>query len=120
MSHRGLSAIERQWVASGPKHLARIATTDTDGLPHVVPGQWAWDSSQEVFVLGGRDVPSTRRWKNVESTGKAALVIDGVDTSSGWAPWGLMAGGEALADVEQGAILVAPDEVSSWGLQSRI
>lgn len=96
--------------------LARIATVDADGLPHVVPGGWSWDDDAGELVLGGRDVPRTRRADHVRRTGVAAVTIDGVDTSAGWAPWALLVRGRARVEEGEGAIRLRPDHVTSWGL----
>lgn len=119
-AHQGLSDLELRWVRRRPAALARIATVGADGMPHVVPGQWDWDGAREVFVLGGRDVPATVRAANVRRTGKAAMTVDGVDRSAGWAPWALLVRGRAGVDDGAGAIVLHPDQVTSWGLQHSI
>jgi pyridoxamine 5'-phosphate oxidase family protein len=119
-AHQGLSDLELRWVRRRPPALARIATVGEDGMPHVVPGQWAWDGARVVFVLGGRDVPATVRAANVRRTGKAAMTVDGVDRSGGWAPWALLVRGRASVDDDAGAIVLHPDQVTSWGLQHSI
>lgn len=86
-------------------------------MSHVVPGGWAWDDTREVFVLGGRDVPATVRAANVRRSGQAAMSVDGVDRTSGWAPWALLVRGRARVDDEAGAIVLHPDLVTSWGLE---
>ncbi len=116
-SHEGLSEVEYRFVTDPPPGaLARIATVDVDGLPHVVPGGWSWDSRDQVFVLGGREVPSTIRAAHVSRTGLAAITIDGVATDGPWAPWALVVRGRAAVDEVRRAIVLHPDRVTSWGL----
>ena len=99
-----------------PLALGRIATVDSKGMPHVVPAGWSWDAAAGELVLGGRDVLRTRRARHVRTTGVAAVTIDGVDSSKGWAPWAVIVRGSARLDEQDGAIRVTPTEISSWGL----
>lgn len=115
-----LTGLELEFLRRPPFALARIATVDPHGTPHVVPGGWRWDEAAGELVLGGRDVPATRRAGHVRRTGVAAAVIDGVDTSNGWAPWGLSVSGPAQVDEDEGAIRIRPTRVSSWGLETVI
>lgn len=119
MSHRGLNETERRFAAAPPRRaLARIATVADDGQPHVVPVGWSWDAERELFVLGGRDVPRTVRARHVRRRGQAAIVIDGLADGPGWSPWGLVVNGRARVDEAAGAILLQPERVRSWNLES--
>ena len=96
MAHSELTDLERRFLASPPQMaLARIATVDKDGMPHVVPCGWSFDPDRRELVLGGRGVPRTRRAQHVRDTGVAAVVIDGVLTHAGWSPWALTIRGHA-------------------------
>lgn len=112
------SATEQQFLADPPRALARIATVDERGLPHVVPGQWAYDGDADELVLGGRDVLSTKRASHVRMTGTAAAVIDGVADGPGFSPWALMVRGRARIDEGAGAIRLSLDETVSWNLSA--
>lgn len=111
-----LSKVERQWLADPPHALARIATVDSTGMPHVVPVGWAYDQASEELVLGGRDVLLTRRAQHVRASAKAAVVIDGLAPGPQWAPWAFHVRGRARLDEAAGTIRIACDQVSSWGL----
>lgn len=112
-----LTPAERQFVTNPPRSLARIATVDQDGMPHVVPGGWGYDEASHELVLGGRDVPGTRRAEHVRRSGVAAVVIDGLAPGPGWSPWALVVRGRARVDEEAGAIRVSCDVITSWGLE---
>ena len=118
--HSRLNANERSFVAHPPRSLARVATVDQDGMPHVVPGGWSYDEASHELVLGGREVPATRRAEHVRRTGVAAVVIDGLAPVGGWAPWAFVVRGRARVDEEGGAIRLACDRVTSWGLEGVI
>ncbi|HKX65758.1 MAG TPA: pyridoxamine 5'-phosphate oxidase family protein [Intrasporangium sp.] len=99
-----------------PLALGRIATVDPKGMPHVVPTGWSWDVAAGELVLGGHDVPATRRARHVRATRVAAVTIDGVDTTRGWAPWAVIIRGHARVDEHAATIRVTPTEIMSWGL----
>lgn len=107
------------------KRLGRLATIDTDGLPHVVPLGWSYNLALDTIDVGGRDFARTKKFRNVKANPKVALVID--DVLPPWQPRGVMVRGvaEALeeatnADGEQlGPIIrIHPTRVLSWGLHS--
>lgn len=116
MARSQLSGLERAWLAAPPASLARIATVDAEGMPHVVPGGWSFDPVTEEVVLGGRDVLRTVRAAHVRATGRAAVVIDGLAPGPGWSPWAFIVRGRARVDEEGGALRVACDQITSWGL----
>lgn len=115
-----LSEVEQAWLADPPQSLARIATVDADGTPHVVPAGWSYDSASGELVLGGRDVLRTRRARHVRDTGRAAVLIDGMAPGPGWSPWAFQARGRARLDESAGTIRVACDQVTSWGLDAHV
>lgn len=120
MARSELSDAERAWLAAPPASLARIATVDADGMPHVVPGGWSFDPATDELVLGGRDVPRTVRAQHVRATGRAAVSIDGLAPGPGWAPWAFIVRGRARVDEAGGALRVACDQVTSWGLDPNV
>ncbi len=115
-----LSELERHWLSDPPQSLARLATVDADGLPHVVPVGWTYDKVSEELVLGGREVLRTARARHVRRTGRAAVVIDGIADGPGWSPWAFQARGRARVDEPAGAIRVSCDLVTSWGLEHQV
>ena len=118
MARSELSVLERRWLADPPQALARIATVDAGGMPHVVPGGWSFDFATEEMILGGRDVPRTQRAVHVRASGRAAVVVDGLAPGPGWSPWAFAIRGRARVDDDLGVIRVALDHVTSWGLES--
>jgi len=102
-----LSALERRWLAHPPQALARIATVDADGMPHVVPGGWSFDPATDELILGGRDVCRTQRAVHVRASGRAAVVVDGLAPGPGWSPWAFIVRGRARVDEDLGVIRIA-------------
>lgn len=113
-----LTAAQLAFLSDPPRSLARIATVDADGLPHVVPGGWSYDQVHGELVLGGRQVLTTKRAQHVKHTGVAAVVIDGLAEGPGWRPWAFAVRGRARLDAESDAIRLSVDQVSSWGLDA--
>lgn len=119
MARSTLSETERRWLADPPRSLARIATVDANGLPHVVPGGWSFDPISSEMVLGGRDVPGTARARHVRASGTAAVVVDGLVPGPGFSPWAFMVRGSARVDAA-GEIRIATGNVISWGLENEL
>lgn len=118
MTRSAPSEVERRFLLDPPASLARIATVDGTGMPHVVPGGWSFDVTTQELILGGRDVPRTVRAGHVRASGRAAVVIDGLAPGPGWSPWAFIVRGRARVDEQNGTIRVALDDLTSWGLSS--
>lgn len=106
-------------------HLGRLATVDPDGLPHVVPTGWAYNSEEGTIDIGGRDPAEfirTRKFRNVQTNPKVAFVID--DVLPPWRPRAVMVRGNAEAVHDEpgdggpvnALIRVRHVEVISWGV----
>lgn len=101
--------------------LARLATVDPDGYPHVVPVGFRIDHAQGVIDIGGRDLAVTRKFRNVAAAGgsaaKVGLVID--DVLAPWRPRCVMVRGLARIVERDGSpvIRITPEKIVSWGLE---
>ncbi|HET9980615.1 MAG TPA: TIGR03668 family PPOX class F420-dependent oxidoreductase [Ktedonobacterales bacterium] len=97
-----LTEAEAAFVAR--QRVARLATADAEGRPHVVPVCYAWDGERFVTPLDEKPkrVPDAalRRVRNIEARHEAALVIDHYDDD--WSRLGYVLA-EGRAD------LLAPD-----------
>jgi pyridoxamine 5'-phosphate oxidase family protein len=71
----------------GERHLGRLATVGPDGTPHVAPVGWSLDEAADVVQISGNDLPSTKKFRDVSRTGRAAIVID--DVLPPWRPRGV-------------------------------
>jgi len=110
--------VELRFLTSEHRPLGRVATVGRDGIPHVVPSGWTFNEDGSTLDVTGRDVQNTKKFRDVERTGKAAIVIDGVAEGDGWNPWAIEIGGRAEAiDGPQAFIRIHPDRVRSWGLE---
>lgn len=112
-----LSETELRFLTSGIRALGRIATIGRDGTPHVVPSGWSYNETLGTLDVTGREVEATSKFRDVERTPRAAIVIDGVAEGEGWNPWAIEIGGHAEAILGPDAVIrIHPERIRSWGL----
>ncbi len=101
----------------GGRQLGRIATVGPDGTPHVVPVGWIYNAARETIDVGGRDLQRTKKFRDVERTGRVAIVIDDLESIDPWRPRGVevRGRGEAIA-LPTPLIRIHPERIVSWGL----
>lgn len=66
---------ELRYLRSG-RRLGRLATVGPDGMPHVAPVGWSVGADGATIEIGGHDMASTKKFRDVARTGRAAIVID--------------------------------------------
>jgi pyridoxamine 5'-phosphate oxidase family protein len=95
----------------GERRLARIATVGRDGTPHVVPvGMWTYNPEQDTIDITGRDFEQTKKFRDVERTERAAIVIDDLASVDPWRPRAVEVRGRAEAiDDPRPLIRIHPD-----------
>jgi pyridoxamine 5'-phosphate oxidase family protein len=109
------SSAELAYLRSDTRRLGRLATVGPDGTPHVVPLGWTLDPTGSFIEIGGRNLARSKKFRDVASTGRAALVID--DVLPPWRPRGIEIRGRAEAVPGPAAgIRLFPERVISWGL----
>lgn len=98
------------------KSLARLATVDVHGHPHVTPVGWSLTTDRQAVEVGGHNLAATKKFRDVAATGHAALVID--DVLPPWHPQGIEIRGTArvVADPEP-RIRIHPQRIVSWGFE---
>jgi pyridoxamine 5'-phosphate oxidase family protein len=98
------------------RRLARVATVGPDGTPHIAPvGMWHLDPDTEVIEVTGHDFATTKKFRDVARTGRAAIVVD--DVLPPFRPRGIEIRGpaEAVADPRP-HIRIHPQRIIGWGL----
>lgn len=98
--------------------LGRVATVGRDGTPHVTPiGMWTFGADETSIEVRGHDFATTKKFRDVARTGRAAIVFD--DVLPPWRPRGVEVRGRAEA-VEQPDphIRIHADRVVSWGVEA--
>lgn len=103
----------------GERRLARLATVGQDGMPHVAPVGWAYNTEHESIDIGGHSLERTKKYRDVLKTGRAAIVID--DVPPPWQPRGIEVRGLAeVLDTPTPLIRIHPQRIVSWGIESDV
>jgi pyridoxamine 5'-phosphate oxidase family protein len=107
------------------QRLGRLATVGTDGMPHVVPVAFRYNPDTDSIDIGGHDFAKRKKFRDVERTGVAALVVD--DVLPPWQPRAvevrgqavtLETGGKAIMEqFDDPIIRITPRRIVSWGLE---
>jgi pyridoxamine 5'-phosphate oxidase family protein len=111
---------EREIAYLRSQRLGRIATTSEDQQPDVAPVGFEFDGT--YFYVGGINLLTTLKYKNIQKNPKVALVIDDLESLSPWKPRGVKIHG--IADLTRrtgyvGAatyIRIKPKEKWGWGI----
>ena len=110
---------ELRYLAGG-RQLGRIATVGVDGTPHVVPVAWIYNAVRETIDVGGYELERSKKFRDVDRTGRAAIVIDDLASTDPWRPRGIeiRGRGEAIA-LPTPLIRIYPERIVSWGIEAR-
>ena len=101
----------------GKRRLGRLATVGKDGTPHVAPVGWSYNADLDTIDIGGRDFDQSKKFRDVKGSGRAAIVVDDLESVDPWRPRGVEVRGHAEAVSEpESMIRIHPDRVVSWGL----
>ena len=105
---------------AGGRQLGRIATVGADGTPHVVPVAFMYNAVRDTIDVGGHELEQSKKFRDVARTGRAAIVIDDLETTDPWRPRGIeiRGRGEAIA-LPTPLIRLHPERIVSWGLETR-
>jgi pyridoxamine 5'-phosphate oxidase family protein len=119
-----LSDSHIEYLASQP--LGRLATTGADRKPHVVPTSFRYNAGLGTVDVGGLHVADTKKYRDVQANGWAAIVVDDLASVDPWTPRFLEIRGRAEAIPSGGAhlgpgfgeafIRIYPEKVNSYGL----
>ena len=99
--------------------LARIATVGKDGTPHVTPVGWRYNAEHDAIEIGGFELERTKKFRDAQRTGRAAVVIDDLASISPWRPRGIEVRGRAeTVGGARALIRIHPMRIVSWGIES--
>ncbi|HXZ99010.1 MAG TPA: PPOX class F420-dependent oxidoreductase [Candidatus Binatia bacterium] len=108
------------------QRLGRLATAGADHQPHVMPVAFRYNPDTDTIDIGGHGgFASRKKWRDVESSHRAAIVID--DVLPPWKPRGveirgtaetLTEGGQSVqASFDPELIRIHPRRIYSWGIE---
>jgi pyridoxamine 5'-phosphate oxidase family protein len=105
---------------SGGSQLGRIATVGADGTPHVVPVAWIYNAARDTIDVGGYELEQSKKFRDIARSGRAAIVIDDLQSTDPWHPRGVEIRGDAEAiALPTPLIRIHPERIVSWGLDGR-
>jgi pyridoxamine 5'-phosphate oxidase family protein len=108
---------ELRYLAGG-RQLGRIATVGADGTPHVVPVAWIYNAARETIDIGGHELEGSKKFRDVARSGRAAIVIDDLESTDPWHPRGVEIRGRAeTIALPTPLIRIHPERIVSWGLE---
>ena len=119
-----LTTAQIDYLAS--QRLGRLATAGADHKPHVVPTSFRYNAELATLDIGGHHVATTKKYRDVQANGWAALVVDDLVSIDPWTPRMLEirgraevfeSGGEQLGPgFGGGFIRLHPEKVNSFGI----
>lgn len=120
-----LTPLQIEYLAG--QRLGRIATAGADRKPHVVPTSFRYNPRTQTLDVGGMHVATTKKYRDVQATGWAAIVIDDLASVDPWRPRMLEIRGPAEAIADGGSdlgpgfgeafIRIHPEKVNSFGIE---
>jgi pyridoxamine 5'-phosphate oxidase family protein len=119
-----LTAAQIEYLAG--QRLGRLATAGADHKPHVVPTSFRYDADRGTVDIGGHHVADTKKYRDVQANGWAAIVVDDLVSVDPWRPRFLEIRGRAEAIPTGGThlgpgfgeafIRIHPEKVTSFGI----
>ena len=119
-----LSSAHVDYLAS--QLLGRLATTGPDHKPHVVPTSFRYNPELGTIDVGGHHVATTKKYRDVQENGWAAIVVDDLVSTDPWTPRMLEIRGRAEAIPTGGTelgpgfgdalIRIHPEKINSFGI----
>ena len=99
------------------RNFCHVATIRTDGTPHVVPVAFIYNAVRETIDIGGRDLERAKKFRDVARSGRAAIVVDDLESIDPWRPRGIEVRGRGEAiRLPTPLIRIHPERIVSWGL----
>lgn len=102
------------------QRLCRLATCNRSGRPHVVPCGFSYNAELGTIDITGFSLETSRKYRDVTETGRAALVVDDLKSVAPWHPRGVEVRGtaEAIGAGEEAVIRLTPSRIVGWGLDT--
>ena len=119
-----LTAAHIEYLAS--QLLGRLSTAGADHKSHVVPTSFHYNSELGTVDVGGHHVATTKKYRDVQANGWAAIAVDDLVSIDPWTPRFLEIRGRAEALPTGGAhlgpgfgdafIRIYPEKINSFGI----
>lgn len=111
-------------IYMGTQLLGRLATEGPDGTLQVSPVGFRYNSALDTIDVGGRNMGSSKKFRNVQANARVAFVVDDIYSTDPWMVRCVEVRGyaEALEEPQRSAAIVDgpiirihPQRVISWG-----
>ena len=86
------------------QRLARMATADSGGQPHVVPVGFRVSADAAAIEVGGRNFGNTKKYRDIRVNPRVAIVIDDLASVTPWTPRGIEVRGRRCCRLEEEAL----------------
>jgi len=111
------------------QRLARLATADAKGAPHVVPVGFRVSDDGYAIDVGGHGFAGSKKHRDIQSNRKVAIVVDDLASINPWSPRAIEVRGTAEIYESGGAerfgrawdetwVRIWPERVNSWGVEA--
>ena len=111
------------------QRLARLATADQRGAPHVVPLALHLSADGRAIEVSGRSFGSTKKYRNIKANPRVAILVDDLASVDPWMPRGIEIRGiaelhepgdgtEGPNGPDQGWARIRPERIVSWGIEA--
>ncbi|WP_370416893.1 PPOX class F420-dependent oxidoreductase [Streptomyces fradiae] len=114
----GFTEAERAYLRT--QRLGRLATVDPSGQPQANPVGF-FPQEDGTVLIGGAAMSRTKKWRNLRTNPRLALVVDDLATVRPWRVRGVEIRGEAELLVgpyfSEEVIRIHPRRIHSWGLE---
>jgi pyridoxamine 5'-phosphate oxidase family protein len=108
--------------------LGRMATTGSNGAPHIAPVGFRLDPGTQAIQIGGHGLSNSKKWRDLQANPAIAFVVDDLASTDPWTPRGIVIRGTAELHHEGGEQLfgsgwdsawfaVVPRRIVSWGIE---
>lgn len=113
------------------QRLARLATADAKGAPHVVPVGFRLSDDGAAIDVGGHGFAGSKKYRDLKVNPRTAIAIDDLASTDPWTPRGLEVRGTAeLHDSggrekfgqgwDEAWVRIVPERVISWGIEAPV
>lgn len=109
------------------QRLARIATVNHKGQPHVVPVGFRYNPALDTIDVGGHEFSKRKKFRDVQHNPRVAIVIDDLVSVNPWTVRGIEIRGEAeilasggseiMGSFDAAMFRITPKRVVSWGIE---
>jgi pyridoxamine 5'-phosphate oxidase family protein len=83
-----------------------------------VPVAWIYNAASDTIDITGYELEQSKKFRDVARTGRAAIVVDDLESVDPWRPRGIEVRGRAEAiPLPTPMIRIHPERIVSWGLE---